>query len=41
MEIETETLIGALDRAPEVQMRRKRRENRKKLLRTARGAFTH
>ena len=26
---------------PKVQMRSRRRENRKKLIRTARGAFTH
>ena len=41
MEIETEAHIGALDCAPKVQMRSRRRENIKKEMRTARGAFTH
>ena len=41
MEIETETHIGALDWAPKVQMKSRRRENIKTEVRTARGAFTH
>ena len=41
MEIESETHIGALDLALKVQMRSRRRENMKKEVRTARGAFTH
>ena len=41
MEIETETHIGALDWAPKVQMRSRRRENMSKEVRTARGASTH
>ena len=41
MEIETETHIGALDLAPKVQMRSKRRENMNKEGRTLRSAFTH
>ena len=41
MEIETETHIGALNLAPKVQMRSRRRENMSKEVRTARGAFTH
>ena len=41
METETETHTGALDRAPKVQMKNRRRENIKKEVRTAKGAFTH
>ena len=41
MEIVTETHIGALDRAPKVQMRSRRRENISKEFRTVRGALTH
>ena len=41
MEIETETHIGALELAPKVQMRSRRRENMNKEVRTVRGAFTH
>ena len=41
MEIETETHIGALDWAPKVQMRSRRRENMNKGVRTVRGVFTH
>ena len=41
MEIETETHIGALDLAPKVQMRSRRRENMSKEVRTTRGASTH
>ena len=41
MEIETETHIGALDLAPKVQMRSRRRENMNKEVRTTRGASTH
>ena len=41
MEIETETHIGALDLAPKVQMRSRRRENMSKEVRTTRGVFTH
>ena len=41
MKIETETHIGALDLAPKVQMRSRRRENTSKEARTARGAFIH
>ena len=41
MEIETETHIGALDLAPKVQMRSRRRENMSKVVRTKRGASTH
>ena len=41
MEIETETHIGAVDRAPKVQMRSRRRENLNKEVSTASGAFTH
>ena len=37
MEIETETHIGTLDLAPKVQMRRRRRENMSKEVRTTRG----
>ena len=40
MEIETETHIGALDLAPKVQMRSRRRENMKED-RITRGASTH
>ena len=40
MEIETETHIGALDLAPKVQMRSRRRENMKEV-RIARGVSTH
>ena len=40
MERETETHIGALDLAPKVQMRRRRRENMSKEVRTAKGAST-
>ena len=41
MEIETETHIGALDLAPKVQMRSRRKENMSKEVRTTRGASTH
>ena len=41
LEIETETHIGAMDCAPKVQMKSRRRENMKKEVRTAKGAFTH
>ena len=41
MKIETETHIGALDLAPKVQMRSRRRENMSKKVRTTRGAPTH
>ena len=41
MEIETETHIGALDLAPKVQMRSRRRENMSKEARIKKGAFTH
>ena len=41
MEIETETHTGALDLAPKVQMRSRRRENMSKEVRITRGAFTH
>ena len=41
MEIETETHIGALDLAPKVQMRSRRRENMNKEVRTTRGEPTH
>ena len=41
MEIETETHVGALDGAPKVQMRSRRRENMKKDVRMARSTFTH
>ena len=41
MEIETETHIGALDLAPKVQMRSRRRENMSKEVRTTRGVPTH
>ena len=41
MEIETVAHIGALDVAPKVQMRSRRRKNMKKEVRTAKGAFTH
>ena len=41
MEIETETHIGALDLAPKVQIRSRRRENVSKEVRTTRGAPTH
>ena len=40
MEIETETHIGALDLAPKVQMRSRRRENMNEVTVT-RGASTH
>ena len=41
MEIETETHIGALDWASKVQMKSRWKENMKKEVRTAKGAFTH
>ena len=41
MEIETETHIGALDLAPKVQMRSRRRENMSKEVRIMRDASTH
>ena len=41
MEIETETHIGALDLAPKVQMRSRRRENMNKAIGTTRGVSTH
>ena len=41
MEIETKTHIGALDLAPKVQMKSRRRENVRKEARTARGVSTH
>ena len=41
MEIETETHTGALDLAPKVQMRNRRRENMSKEVRTSRDVFTH
>ena len=41
MEIETETHIEALDRAPKVQTRSRRREDMSKKVRTARGVPTH
>ena len=41
MEIETETHIGALDWAPKVLMRSRRRQDMSKEVRTARGASTH
>ena len=41
MEIETETHTGALDLAPFVQIRSRRRENMSKEVRTTRGASTH
>ena len=41
VEIETETRIGALDLAPKVQMRSRRRENMNKEARTVTGAITH
>ena len=41
MEIETEPHIGALDLAPKVQIRSRRRENMSKEVMTARSAFTH
>ena len=40
MEIETETHIGALDLAPKAQMRRKRRENMSKEVRTTKCVST-
>ena len=41
MEIETETHNGALNLAPKVQMRSRRRENMSKEVRTTRGVPTH
>ena len=41
MEMETETHIGALDLAPKVQMRSRRRENMSKEVRNTSGASTH
>ena len=41
MEIETEIHIGALDLAPKVQMRSRRKENMSKEVRTTKGASTH
>ena len=41
MEIETKTHIGALDSAPKVQLKSRRRENMSKEVRTTRGWFTH
>ena len=41
MEIESETHIGTLDLAPNVQMKSRRRENMSKEVKTARGAATH
>ena len=41
MAIETETHIGALDLAPNAQMKSRRRENMNKEVRTTRGASTH
>ena len=41
MEIETETHIGALDLAPKVQMRSRRREKMSKEVRTMRVVSTH
>ena len=41
MEIEAETLIRALDSAPKVQMKGRRREKMSKEVRTTRGWFTH
>ena len=41
MEIETEIHIEALDLAPKVQMRSRRRENMNKEVRTTRVASTH
>ena len=41
MEIESETHIGTLDLAPNVQMKSRRRENMSKEVRTTRGMSTH
>ena len=41
METETETHIGALDLAPKVQMRSRRRENMSKEVKTTKGASIH
>ena len=41
MEIETEIHTEAMDLAPKVQMKRRRRENMSKEVRTTRGASTH
>ncbi|KAM7318209.1 hypothetical protein ACRRTK_022946 [Alexandromys fortis] len=41
MEIETETHTGALDQAPKVPMRNRRRENMSMEVRTMRGAPIH